>query len=185
MSAPNRKLALKWLREGIEAVRPHQLIRQHLRLAGEVLHIRDRQIFLKDYRTIRLAGAGKASAAMGVCLEQILGERISDSLIITKYDHTPNDAGNLNIRESGHPVPDQNSLAAGEALLAFAEKSQPDDLVINLISGGGSALMEALPPGVSLADLQQLSRAMLGAGIPIKAINTVRKHLSRIKGGQL
>ena len=185
MSAPNRKLALKWLREGIEAVRPHQLIRQHLRLAGEVLHIRDRQIFLKDYRTIRLAGAGKASAAMGVCLEQILGERISDSLIITKYDHTPNDAGNLNIRESGHPVPDQNSLAAGEALLAFAEKSQPDDLVINLISGGGSALMEALPPGVSLADLQQLSRAMLGAGIPIEAINTVRKHLSRIKGGQL
>lgn len=134
-----------------------------------------------------VVAVGKAAAAMALGAERELGSRCRSGLVITKYGHgDPRFAApRWQVLESGHPVPDENSLAAGEALLNYL-KTLPADLpLLFLLSGGASALVEALPPGMSLADLERVNDWLLGSGLDIAAMNAVRKRLSCIKGGRL
>lgn len=133
-------------------------------------------------RTI-VIGAGKASAAMGRALEEAWDAPLS-GVIVTRYGHFVACA-QLKIIEAAHPVPDENSLLAGREILAAVQGLSPDDLVIALISGGGSSLVVAPQTGVNLADKQALNKALLAAGANIAEMNCVRKHLSQIKGGWL
>jgi glycerate-2-kinase len=139
---------------------------------------------LKTINKIFVVGAGKASAAMARAVEAVLGDRIDDGLVITKYGHAV-PLTNCRVMEAAHPVPDENGVKATVALLDLLSTADPGDLVLCLISGGGSALTPAPAKGLSLADKQAVTQLLLACGATIHEINTIRKHLSRIKGGRL
>ena len=129
-----------------------------------------------------VVGAGKASARMAEAVEAAWGP--CEGLVITRYGHARPTRG-IEIVEAAHPVPDAAGEAATRRMLALLETCGEGDMVLALISGGASALLVAPAAGVSLADKQMVNRALLASGAPIAAMNTVRKHLSRVKGGQL
>ena len=157
---------------------------------------------LRRYRRIFVIAAGKAAAPMSSAVESVLQDRISKGLAVTKYDHGqstgPSSATPSSIRivEAGHPLPDEAGVLAGKEMLALVEEANEDDLVIALLSGGGSALLVA-PAGESaasaeqtqsaltLADLQGMTDALLACGATINEMNCLRKHTSAVKGGQL
>jgi hydroxypyruvate reductase len=128
-------------------------------------------------------GAGKASAAMAKAVEDNWSGALS-GLVVTRYGHAV-PCKRIEIVEASHPVPDQHGEDVARRMLALAETAGPDDLVLCLISGGGSALLSLPAPGLTLADKQAVNRALLASGAPIGDMNVVRKHLSAIKGGRL
>lgn len=130
-----------------------------------------------------VVGAGKASAAMAAALEAAWPGPLS-GLVVTRHGHGA-PCRHIEIVEAAHPVPDAAGQAAARRILALAGELGADDLMIALISGGGSALLALPAPGLSLADKQTVNQALLDAGAPIDEINCVRKHLSAIKGGRL
>ncbi len=133
-------------------------------------------------RTI-VVGAGKASAAMGLALERHWPGELS-GLIVTRYGHGA-PCERIEVVEAAHPVPDEAGRAAAARILDLVGGLTEDDLVIALISGGGSALLTLPADGLSLADKQVINKALLRSGASIDEMNCVRKHLSRVKGGRL
>jgi len=138
-------------------------------------------------RTI-VVGAGKAGASMARAVEDHWpADKPLEGLVITRYAHGYDDRKDARIRvvEAGHPVPDAAGEAAAKDILALAQSAGPDDLVLALVSGGGSSLM-ALPAGdLTMAELRAVTQALLASGAPIQDMNVVRKHLSAVQGGQL
>ena len=137
--------------------------------------------------SVRAVAIGKAAAAMMAGAGHTLGERLDAGLVITRHGHGMPAAfdGRLECLEAGHPLPDADSLRAGERLLAFIEDAPADASLLFLFSGGASALVEVLPRGMTLDDLQALHRWLLGSGRDIHWMNRVRKAVSLIKGGRL
>lgn len=133
-------------------------------------------------RTI-VIGAGKASAEMAAQLETLWSGPL-EGVIVTRYGHAV-PCRHIRVLEAGHPIPDQNSVAAAQAIRAQLTNLTEDDLVISLMSGGGSALLVEPIDGISLADKQQVTRALFQAGATIGELNRVRQALSKIKGGKL
>jgi len=177
--------ALTILQSAIDAVKPHRLIKNQLALKNNRLHFRRKELFnLEQFENIYVIGAGKASGFMAQALEELLGDRISSGLVSVKYDHSAA-CKKITIREAGHPVPDERGLRATSEILEICQNAGNKDLVICLVSGGGSALLEQLPEEISLEDLQAASQLLLNCGATIEAINTIRKHISLIKGGKL
>jgi glycerate 2-kinase len=131
-----------------------------------------------------VVGAGKASAAMAAALESAWPDVEMSGVVVTRYGHAV-PTQRMEILEASHPVPDAMSETAARRILEAVKGLTPDDLVIALISGGGSALMTAPAPGMTLADKQAVNRALLASGATITEMNAVRKHLSAIKGGRL
>ena len=134
-------------------------------------------------RTIVL-GAGKAAAAMARTVEASWPDRTLEGLAVTRYGHAV-PCRSIRVVEAAHPVPDRAGAAAAAQILEIAQAAGPDDLVLFLLSGGASALLSLPASGLALADKQAVTRALLAAGADIYEINTVRKHLSAIKGGRL
>ena len=133
-------------------------------------------------RTV-LVGAGKASAAMARAFETLWPGPLS-GLVVTRHGHAVG-CERIEIVEASHPVPDAAGESAARRILALARGLGPDDQLIFLASGGGSALLSLPAPGLTLDDKQEVTRALLRSGATITEINTVRKHLSAIKGGRL
>jgi len=131
-----------------------------------------------------VVGAGKASAAMAAALEAAWPHVDLSGVVVTRYGHAV-PTTRIEIIEASHPVPDDMSAEAAKRILAAVEGLTADDMVIALISGGGSALMVAPAEGMTLADKMAVNRALLASGATISEMNAVRKHLSRIKGGRL
>ena len=131
-----------------------------------------------------VVGAGKASAAMAAALEAAWPHVDLSGVVVTRYGHAV-PTSRIEIIEASHPVPDDKSAEAAKRILAAVEGLTADDMVIALISGGGSALMVAPAEGMTLADKMAVNRALLASGATISEMNAVRKHLSRIKGGRL
>lgn len=142
------------------------------------------KIFDRSYDHIYVIGAGKASATMGLAIEKLLGKRITGGLINVKHEHTE-PVRRVRLNECGHPLPDEDGVAGAREIAAIAAQAHERDLVICLISGGASALLPLPAPGLTLADKQATTRLMLACGATIHEMNTVRKHLSAIKGGRL
>ncbi|MGL4242508.1 MAG: glycerate kinase type-2 family protein [Beijerinckiaceae bacterium] len=134
-------------------------------------------------RRVIVVGAGKASAAMAQAFERHYPGEV-EGVVLTRYDHAEM-TRRITIREAAHPVPDEAGVEATEELVALLKTAGPDDLVVGLVSGGGSALLCAPVEGLTLADKQEVNRALLASGMPIQEMNVVRKHLSRVKGGKL
>ncbi len=174
------------MRAALDAVDPRRAIRAMLHLSGDVLEIRDKVYDLKHYHRIVVVGAGKAVPAMAAAVEEILGDRIAEGLVIAKRGHVVGGKdGRIRIVEGGHPTPDEAGMSGAQRIADLLEPLGPHDLVICLFSGGGSALLTLPAHGIRLADLQELTQALLKSGATINEINCVRKHLSLVKGGQL
>lgn len=179
-----RQHAHKIFTMGLAAVDPIQAIRNAVRRTGEMLLVGERTYHLTDYAHIYVLGVGKAGAAMAQAIETILDDRLTAGFVTVKYGHgAPTQT--IRIHEAGHPVPDEASVWGTQQIIAMAETVTPQDLVFCLISGGGSALLAAPATGITLAEKQAVTRALLGCGATIQEINTIRKHLSAVKGGQL
>ena len=134
---------------------------------------------------VLVVGAGKAAAAMAAALHSILGDRLSGGLVVTKYGYASAGTGPIKLVEAGHPVPDEAGVAAARQMADLLAGGTGQDLVLAIISGGGSALLALPAAGISLADLQTTTDLLLRSGAPIGEINAVRKHLSQVKGGGL
>lgn len=160
------------------------LLQRHLRFDGHRLSAGPLALDLDRVRRVLVLGAGKAGASMARGVEAILGLHVSDGFVVVK-DGYRLAAARVEIAEAGHPVPDGRGLAASARLLALAESSTADDLVLFLVSGGGSALTPAPALPITLEDKQGVTRLLLAAGATINELNAVRKHLSRFKGGLL
>ena len=183
-----RKSALEIIRFALEAVNPKTAVKTHLRRLGSILICGSQIYNLADYERVRIIGFGKGSAPMAQAVHELLADVISDGLVIVKYNHTlpPEiDIHPIQIVEAGHPVPDENSLLHTQNLIDFLANGSERDLILCLISGGGSALLTRPADGLSLTDVQALTRHLLEAGAAITEINTIRKHLSKVKGGWL
>lgn len=173
--------------QGVAAVHPQQLIRKNVQVipATRVINISGDSYAIPEQAAVWILGAGKAAAAMAQELENILIAHFPvQGMVVTKYGHAL-PLQQVALVEAGHPVPDEQSVAASVKLLDMAAKVQPHDLVIFLLSGGASALLADVPAHSSLPEVQQLFEALLKSGADIREMNTVRKHLSGIKGGQL
>jgi glycerate 2-kinase len=217
----------------VDSVNPENLIRDRLNIKGDRLTITSEDgnldIDIRGYTRIVVIGAGKATARMAKAVEAICGDRITEGLISVKYGHTE-PLSIIETIEAGHPVPDFNSLDAAARILEMADRADEQTLILNLISGGGSALLaaplhsiiegvEVAPKGTSpeglrsvapkgtsseglpsvapkgtsslrsialtLEELQETTRVLLGSGATIEEVNCIRKHLSAIKGGRL
>lgn len=139
---------------------------------------------LASLERIVVLGFGKAGAAMAQAVERVLGDRISDGFVVVKDGYTT-PTRTIRLVEAGHPVPDARGESAATRLLELARSAGPRDLLLVLISGGGSALTPAPAPPLTLEEKQTVTRLLLAAGATINELNAVRKHLSRLKGGLL
>ncbi len=178
--------AIELQRAALAAVDPASAIRRHVRREGDVLVVADQRYHLGDYARVFVVGGGKAAVPMADAIAGILGERLTAGVVVTKYEHTRGQSiPRIQIIEAAHPVPDENSVRGARAVADLADRATERDLVICLISGGGSALLTLPVPGLALAGLQALTDALLRCGATINEVNTVRKHCSGIKGGNL
>ena len=159
-----------------------------MRRQGDELVANDTHYSLDRFRRVFVIGFGKAAAPMGQAAAEILGERLTAGLLVTKVGHGGTHTGlpqALTLLEAAHPVPDAAGVAAAQRIADLARQATADDLVLCLISGGGSALLTLPAEGLTLADLQATTAALLRCGASIDEINTLRKHLSQVAGGQL
>jgi glycerate-2-kinase len=179
-----RETAIEIFLSGVESVKPDNLIKRYVSIKQNSLQIENITFDLSAIKDIYVVGAGKASAKMAQAVEAILGSRITEGHIITKYDHSV-PLKIVKITEAGHPVPDENGIKGTEQILSIVNKAEKDDLVICLISGGGSALLADVPEGCTLSDLKAINNILLRTGANITEMNCIRKHLSKVKGGQL
>ena len=182
--SPIRPLLKKLIVQGLAAVDAHTAVGRAISKNGEELIIGRRRYDLHRYERVVVVGAGKATASMARAVEQKLGPRLHSGLVVVKYGHDL-PTKRIVVAEAGHPIPDQSGLQAAARLYAMAAELGRRDLLIVLLSGGASSLLPAPVAGVTLADKQRTTRELLRCGASIREINTVRKHLSRIKGGRL
>lgn len=183
-TAAMRRDAADIFRAALQAVDPAGAVKRTCRVDGMHLHVQDRVYDLARFEHVIVIGAGKAAAAMASALEDLLGNRISSGLVTVKYGHGV-DLERIDLVEAGHPVPDQAGVRGARAILRLAEGATAGDLVICLISGGGSALLPCPARGLGLMHKQETIRTLLACGATIHEINTIRKHMSDIKGGLL
>ena len=169
---------------GVNGVLPEKLMQSQVKLSGDLLQVAEKRFPLSRFRHIYVLAAGKAAASMSRGVEKVLGDKITNGHVVTKYGHGMN-LNYLTLTEAGHPIPDAEGVKGTQKIVNIARKATEDDLVICLISGGASALMADFPEGVTLDDLKRTNELLTKCGADITEINTVRKHLSKIKGGQL
>lgn len=173
----------------LQAVDPYEAVKRFVRLEGDRLLLgsgtaSEMELHLKTFKRISLVGAGKATAPMARAMEEILKERIHQGIINVKYGFT-DELAVTEMIEAGHPVPDQNGVEGTRKILHLLTGATERDLIVSLISGGGSALLPHPAGDITLAEKQSLTRSLLGCGASIDEINAVRKHISSSKGGQM
>lgn len=169
---------------GVQAVDAEAAIRRHCKVQEDRLEVDSRTYDLMEFDNIYVIGAGKAGASMAKALEELLGEKITEGLVNVKYGHVA-PLRRVGIVEAGHPVPDEAGRQGAEAIMELVEKAGQKDLILCLISGGGSALLPLPVDGVTLSDKQATTKILLSCGATIHEINAIRKHISVVKGGGL
>ncbi|MEM2141378.1 glycerate-2-kinase family protein, partial [Nitrososphaera sp.] len=180
-------LVLSALEAAVKSVDPGALVRKSLSLRGGMLVARDikgKNVKIKGFNDAYVVGAGKASAAMAAAVARILKGRVAGGAINVPRG-TDADVDRISITRASHPVPDSKGVCGTKKIIEVLEKAKQDDLVVVVISGGGSALMPMPARGLALKDKQEATSALLASGASINEINAVRKHLSAVKGGQL
>ncbi|MBI4732167.1 MAG: glycerate-2-kinase family protein, partial [Chloroflexi bacterium] len=172
------------LAAAIAAVEPGAAVQRAVQRDGNKLTISGRTYNLSAFRRVCLLGIGKASLAMTEAMADILGGRLSGGLVVAKHAGEKQKAKNkIEMLEGDHPIPGERSLLAGGKVVEFVSALGPDALLFCLLSGGGSALVTAPVDGVTLADMQALTSALLACGARVDEINTLRRRLDWVKGG--
>ena len=183
-ASPIGPLLRKILKEALASVESEQAVHRALKKRGDLLLVGSHRYDLRRYDRVAVVGAGKATAPMARAVERVLGARLHGGIVIVKYGHSV-PTRRIVVEEAGHPVPDRAGLEAAKRLRVFVESLTDRDLLVVLLSGGASSLMPAPVRGVSLADKQRITKQLLRSGAGITEINSVRKHLSALKGGRL
>ena len=179
-----RKHANQIFRHVLDILDPGQLVKEKVSIRDSTLIVEEREYNLNNYENIYVVGGGKACAPMAKAMEGLLGDKIDNGIIVVKYDHGLS-LKKIETVEASHPIPDENGERGASDILRLLSGTGEKDLIICLISGGGSALLVQPHKGITLQDIQTASAELLACGATIDEINTVRKHLSSIKGGQL
>ncbi len=182
-------ISLKIFKSALFKANAYEAVKDKLYQKGYYLFVKEdssiRQKYdLRRFKRVIVLGAGKASASMAVACEEILKNKIDQGLIITKYGHSRKGL-TIETVEAGHPLPDKSGIEGAQKMVSLLKAAQVDDLIIFLTSGGCSALLPLPPDSISLKEKQKVTQLLLNAGTTIQEINTVRKHLSLTKGGQL
>lgn len=183
-SHPKGDLIKRIISAALEAADPANAVRSTLRREGNTLQVGSQFFDLDALANIYVIAFGKAAPSMASSAREVLRDSLSGGIVVSKYS-TEDNLGDLQFHLAGHPVPDERSLAAGKAILDLLTQTTPNDLVIFLISGGGSALITSPVEGITLADLQALTSLLLGSGARIDEINILRRVLDQVKGGGL
>jgi len=172
------------LSAAVDAVEPGAAVRRFVQRQGQSLLVAGHEIPLSAINRILIIGLGKAACAMTLPLVEMLADHSPRGLLIPKLA-PPEPISGFEVTPGGHPIPDENSLLAGQKALELLKDLREDDLLLCLISGGGSALLSTPRPGLTLTDLRALTSALLACGARIDEINTLRRHLDLLKGGGL
>lgn len=176
------------LAASLGVVDPYQAVDRAVKFHGGSLLIDQRQYDLNAFRRVLVVSFGKAAELMAQAIDDLLGERIAAGIVVDKGSRSApvvNLPNKYMVIHSDHPIPGVKSLQAGKAIMDFLVSTSPKDLVLFLISGGGSALITSPYEGISIDDMQALTQLLLNCGAAINEINGVRKHLDRVKGGGL
>jgi hydroxypyruvate reductase len=179
-----RKDAAEIFAHALAAVNPSVALKRVVKVKRNILEVAGRRYDLDTMDHIYVVGAGKASASMAKAVEELILDRLTEGAVTVKYGHVT-DLRRVKVTEAGHPVPDQNGVIGSQRLIELLNRANERDLVISLISGGGSALTPLPVDGVSLEDKEAVTRLLLSCGATIHEFNAIRKHLSKIKGGNM
>lgn len=179
---PSRKLAVECVTAGIRAAEPAAVVTERVSLDGTKLRVGDDRYDLSTYDDVFVVGGGNAAATAASALESVLGEWITDGAVVTD---NPVETERIDVLPGDHPVPSERGVESTRTVLETVASAGPDDLVIAIVTGGGSALLTAPTDGITLTDLQETTEGLLASGASIGEINAVRKHCSDLKGGQL
>lgn len=179
-----RNITIDIIEHALEAADPYSAVMRLLQFDGDVLKIGDLLLEVNEYERVFILGAGKASLGIAQALEEILGDRISDGLFVLKHGSGA-DLQRARVVYANHPYPDENSHLGGQLMMDMAKTFSEKDLVFAGITGGSSALLVLPVEGVTFEDIRKINQTLILSGADIISINSVRKHLSRIKGGWL
>jgi len=181
-----RRAILTILKAALYSVDPRVAITNHVRRTNSLLRIGNMTFDLDGFERIFVVGGGKAGGAMAKALEEIVGDKLTEGFVnVLRGTKSSFKTRKILLNEAGHPIPDEDGVEGARRIIQLAQKAGERDLVICLISGGGSALMPLPAAGITLQDKQELTDALLKCGATIDEINAVRKHVSGLKGGQL
>ncbi len=184
-----KRMAKAIFLKALSAVVPSKILKDRIRIQRDRLSVRmegdlEKVFDLNAFDKIFLVGSGKASTSMAQAIEEIFGDRLTKGVITTKYGHLL-PLKKTKIIEAGHPIPDQKGYEGARKIQRLLKESGPKDLVIFLLSGGGSALLPFPADHIDLREKQEVTQLLLDCGADIKEINTIRKHISMMKGGWL
>lgn len=181
-----RETAIACIEAGIDAARPQRVVRDSVSLNesddGDTLRIADATYDLSDYDRIFVVGGGKAGGGVTTSLEAVLGDRLTDGVVVTV---DPEETDRVDVVVGDHPVPSERGVEGARRILELLDDADERTLVLGVVTGGASALLAAPVDGISLSALQTTTTELLESGAEIHEINAVRKHLSAVKGGQL
>ncbi len=181
-----RKIILDAIESLLDAVDPKKAVKSQVRIMNDTLTVGEESFSLPSFSNIIVVGGGKASGYMAEALEEILGNRIGSGLVaIPKGTSNKYTTKNIAFHEASHPIPDNSSVEAAKRIMKLVSCAKEDDLVVCLISGGGSSLMALPKAEITLEDEQKVTDLLLKCGATINEMNVVRKHVSAFKGGQL
>jgi len=179
-----RQATLDIIDYALEKADPYTATKNLVSLKNNNLHVGSLTFNLHDHKRIFVLGAGKATFPIAKALEEILGDKITDGIVICKYGQERN-LKYSKLYLAGHPIPDEAGHIAAQKVITLAKKTRPGDIVFAGITGGSSALMTLPVPEISLEEKKVVNKLLLTCGANIIEINAVRKHLSQIKGGRL
>jgi len=186
-----RKIGLKSLEIAISSVEPRKLIRNAMTISEEILMIEEDKYDLKKFERILIIGGGKATAQMAIALDELL--KTSSKIEYEGFLNIPEDqelkfltpTKNIEMNLASHPIPNEAGLNGVNKMIELVERTNKEDLIICLFSGGGSALLPLPKKNITLTDIQKINSLLLASGASIHEINTIRKHISDFKGGNL
>lgn len=179
-----REHAKLLFKEAINEANPQKCISEFVSLNGSTLKIDTKEYNLDNFKSIYVIAFGKAAPAMANAVEELLGNRISKGVVVSN-SNSDFSFNNMEFYLSSHPVPDNKSLKAAEKVISLLDESTEDDLVIFLISGGGSSILALPSEGLSIDDIRKVTEKLMLSGVDTYGLNTIRKKISRIKGGGL
>jgi glycerate-2-kinase len=179
-----REAALDIIDHALTEVDPYKAALNLVRIEDNYLIVGDLRFDLRAHQRVFLLGAGKATYPIAKALEDLLGDRIADGVMICKYGQE-GELSRARLYHANHPIPDEAGYEASREALSLAGQTQPGDIVFGCVTGGSSALMPCPVSGVILEEKKQVNKLLLTCGANIYEINAVRKHLSQIKGGRL
>ncbi len=179
-----KKHAFKIARAALDAVKGEECIYNFIKRKGDFIYIKGKEYNLDKYENIYIIGAGKASASMAKGIEKLLLDKIKEGEVVTKDGYIV-DLKRIRLTEASHPIPDKRGLQAAERIYNIAKKATSKDLIVLLLSGGASALLPFPEDNITLEEKQEATEVLINCGASIEEINTIRKHISKIKGGKL